>query len=219
MARSPIRSPIQDAIDSTNVPPSGHLAIRVSPGTYYEAPSNIRTTDSAERQFLYLYAANSDWSLSTDPEGHVIDSLGIYVTTDSASFSPTITFDSAMLQARINGFTIRGGLGDVGGIECIAPSGTVVISNCIIDRNGQASSVAGGIYLDALTNSWIYNTVVANNLGEIGGILDLAGVRIWNCTIQCNVRSASIVGGVYGYARNHTCVTALFGRTGSTYTM
>ena len=191
---------IQDAIDSTNVPPSGHLAIRVETGNLLRSTLKYSHHRFSRAQFLYLYAANSDWSLSTDPEGHVIDSLGVYVTTDSASFSPTITFDPAVLQARINGFTIRGGLGDVGGIECIAPSGTVVISNCIIDRNGQASSVAGGIYLDALTNSWIYNTVVANNLGEIGGILDLAGVRIWNCTIESNVTSASIVGGVYGYA-------------------
>jgi len=72
---------IQDAIESS-VPVTSNLAIRVRPGTNYVTVSSLQYDPSSgdlvsSRQYLYIYAANNDWSLSTDPESHIIDSLGL----------------------------------------------------------------------------------------------------------------------------------------------
>jgi len=197
---------IQDAIESS-VPFTSNLAIRVRPGTNFVTVSNLQYDPSTgnllgSRQYLYIYAANQDWSLSTDPESHVIDSSGmpnVDLVDFSSASAPTVEFNG-VARARINGFKIRGGQGGyAGGIYAVSTNnGPIYISNCIIEKNGGGNTVAGGIYIQAATNSMIYNTVVAKNVGEVGGIYDVNGVRIWNCTIVSNVTWDTTFGAVTG---------------------
>jgi hypothetical protein len=202
----PFRS-IQDAVESS-VSINSNLAIRVRSGTYYEPVSNLRYDPYtgnllSRRQFLHIYAANADWSLATDPESHVIDSLG-FQHRDLLFFSgvasaPVVEFNG-VTRARLNGFILRGGQGEfAGGVDCFSTQGVVTVSNCILENNGTLDTAAGGIYFEARTNSLIYNTVVAKNIGQVGGIFDVNGTRIWNCTIVSNVETYSGVAGVYGY--------------------
>ncbi len=44
----------------------------------------------------------------------------------------------------------------------------------------------------------VYNTVVAKNVGEVGGIYDVNGVQIWNCTIVSNTTLDTTFGAVTG---------------------
>jgi hypothetical protein len=204
---------IQDAIECSVVVTS-NLAIRVRPGNYYETVSNqhydFYGDVLSKRQFVYLYAANSDWSLSADPETHIIDSSGSpngdMLGNPSASAAPAVEFFD-VTQARINGFTIRGGQGYVisaggffgGGILAYSSTnGPVYISNCIIEKNGGGATAGGGIFIQAGTNSLIYNTVIAKNTGAAGGILDVYGSQIWNCTVVSNVNLETDVGAVSG---------------------
>jgi hypothetical protein len=187
---------------------NSNLAIRVRPGNYYETVSNLHYDFStggilSNRKFAYLYAANTDWSLSIDPETHIIDSSGLpngdVLGNTNANVAPAVEFYN-VTRARINGFTIRGGAGPYGGgIEASSLSGPVYISNCIIERNSpQGNSEAGGIFLQASTNSLIYNCVIAKNSGAAGAIVDVYGARIWNCTVVNNVNSQDGVGAVAG---------------------
>jgi hypothetical protein len=197
---------IQDAIESS-VPVTSNLAILVRPGTNYVTVSNLQYDPSSgallsSRLYLYIYGANSNWSLSTDPESHVIDALGlpnedlVDLTTTPA---PTVEFNG-VARARINGFKIRGGQGLYGGgIYAVSTNnGPIYISNCIIEKNGGGDTEAGGIYIQAATNSMIYNTVVGENVGEVGGIYDVNGVQIWNCTIVSNTTLDTTFGAVTG---------------------
>ena len=113
--------------------------------------------------------------------------------------APTVEFNG-VARARINGFTIRGGQGLYGGgiYASSTNNGPIYISNCIIEKNGGGNTEAGGIYIQAATNSMIYNTVVAKNVGEVGGIYDVNGVQIWNCTIVSNVTLDTTFGAVTG---------------------
>jgi hypothetical protein len=197
---------IQDAIESS-VSLSSNLAIRVRPGTNYVTVSNLQYDPSSgnvvsSRPYVFIYAANEDWSLSTDPEKHVIDALGMVnaeLGDITGTPAPTIEFNG-VARARINGFKIRGGQGIyAGGIYAVSTNnGSIFISNCIIEKNGSGSTEAGGIYIQAATNSMIYNTAVAENLGEIGGIYDINGVQIWNCTIVSNTTLDTTYGAVTG---------------------
>ncbi len=196
---------IQDAIESS-VPVSSNLAIRVRPGTYCETVSNLQYDPSSgsllsSRQFLYIYAANTNWSLSTDPESHIIDALDLpnmELVDLSSTAAPVVEFNG-VTRARINGFTIRGGQGPYGGgVLAYSTNGPVYISNCIIVKNGSASSEAGGIYIQAATNSLIYNTAIVNNTGTIGAIFDVNGSHIWNCTIVSNGNLSATLGAVTG---------------------
>ncbi|HTS17721.1 MAG TPA: right-handed parallel beta-helix repeat-containing protein [Verrucomicrobiae bacterium] len=198
---------IQDAIESS-VDVNSNLAIRVRPGSYYEPVSNLQYDPYSgdlvsTRLFLFIYAANQDWSLSTDPGSHVIDSLGFQhrdlLLFSSAPPAPAVEFNG-VTRARINGFTIRGGQGVYGGGVYASPTnnGPIYISNCIIEKNGGSDTEAGGIYIQAGTNSMIYNTAVARNVGEVGGIYDVNGIRIWNCTIVSNTTLDATFGAVTG---------------------
>jgi hypothetical protein len=198
---------IQDAMQCS-VSVNSNLAIRVRPGDYYETVSNLQFDFDgyvlSKRNFVYLYAANSDWSLSTDPETHLIDSSGLpngdMLGNSDASLAPAVQFYD-VTRARLNGFKIHNGWGvNAGGIECISTQGVVTVSNCIIEKNGNPNTtLAGGILLWALPGSLVYNTVIAKNVGQVGGILDFNGSQIWNSTIVSNTETASGVGGIYGY--------------------
>jgi hypothetical protein len=201
---NPFRS-IQDAIESS-VDVNSNLAIRVRPGSYYEPVSNLGYNPYSgalvsTRLFLFIYAANQDWSLSTDPGSHVIDSLGFQhrdlLLFSNAPLAPAVEFNGVS-RARINGFTIRGGQGVYGGGIYATNNGPIYISNCIIEKNGGSDTEAGGIYIQTGTNSMIYNTAVARNVGEVGGIYDVNGVRIWNCTIVSNTTLDTTFGAVTG---------------------
>ncbi len=211
---------IQDAMQcAVNV--NSNLAIRVRPGNYYEPVSNVQYDFYGNllrlRARVYLYAANNDWSLSSTPETHLIDASNLphndVLGNSGFGSAPAVEF-LAVFRARIDGFTIRGGQGYSiladgyygAGILAYSPSGPIYISNCIVEKNGSGgASEAGGIYIEAATNSLIYNTVVAYNRGfEAGGIDDYGGVRIWNCTVIYNQSGA--VGGIYGYDSNSTRV-------------
>jgi hypothetical protein len=197
---------IQDAIESS-VPVTSNLAIFVRPGTNYVTVSNLQYDPSSgallsSRLYLYIYGANSNWSLSTDPESHIIDSLGLpneELVDFTSTPAPTVEFNG-VARARINGFKIRGGQGLYGGgIYAVSTNnGPIYISNCIIEKNGGGDTEAGGIYIQAATNSMIYNTVVGENVGEVGGIYDVNGVQIWNCTIVSNATSIATLGAVTG---------------------
>ncbi len=112
---------IQDAIESS-VPVTSNLAILVRPGTNYVTVSNLQYDPSSaallsSRLYLYIYGANSNWSLSTDPESHIIDSLGLpneELVDFTSTPAPTVEFNG-VARARINGFKIRGGQGLYGG--------------------------------------------------------------------------------------------------------
>jgi hypothetical protein len=197
---------IQDAIESS-VPVTSNLAILVRPGTNYVTVSNLQYDPSSgallsTRLYLYIYGANSDWSLSTDPESHIIDSLGLpneELVDFTSTPAPTVEFNG-VARARINGFKIRGGQGLYGGgVYAVSTNnGPIYISNCIIEENGGFGTEAGGIYIQAGTNSMIYNTVVGENVGEIGGIYDVNGVQIWNCTVVSNTTLDASFGAVTG---------------------
>ncbi|MGO9244961.1 MAG: choice-of-anchor Q domain-containing protein [Verrucomicrobiia bacterium] len=197
---------IQDAIESS-VPVTSNLAILVRPGTNYVTVSNLQYdpssgTSLASRLYLYIYGANSNWSLSTDPESHIIDSLGLpneELVDITSTPAPTVEFNG-VARARINGFTIRGGQGIYGGgiYAASTNNGPIYISNCIIEKNGGGGTEAGGIYIQAATNSMIYNTVVSKDVGEVGGIYDVNGVQIWNCTIVSNTTLDTTFGAVTG---------------------
>ncbi|MGD1019877.1 MAG: hypothetical protein ABSA12_11240 [Verrucomicrobiia bacterium] len=197
---------IQDAIESS-VPVTSNLAIRVRPGTNYVTVSNLQYDPSSgdllsSRLYLYIYAANEDWSLSTDPESHVIDALGLpneELVDLTSTPAPTVEFNG-VARARINGFKIRGGQGLYGGgiYASSTNNGPIYISNCIIEKNGGGGTEAGGIYIQAGTSSMIYNTAVAENVGEVGGIYDVNGVQIWNCTIVSNTTLDTTFGAVTG---------------------
>lgn len=205
---NPFRS-IQDAVECS-VDVSSNLAIRVRPGTNYEPVSNLQYDPYTNalliinnRQFLYIYAANTNWSLSTDPESHIIDTLG-FQHRDRLLFSgtpaaPAVEFNG-VARARINGFALRGGKGPYGGgiLAYSSTGGPIYISNCIIEKNGSANTEAGGIYIQAATNSLIYNTVIAKNTGTISAIFDVNGSRIWNCTIISNQNLDVTLGAVTG---------------------
>ncbi len=213
---------IQDAMQcAVNV--NSNLAIRVRPGNYYEPVSNERFdfygNELSRRKRVYLYAANSDWSLSTDPETHIIDSSGLphndVLGNSSFGAAPGVEFFD-VARARINGFTIRGGRGYLilaggfygGGIVAYSSSGgPIYISNCIVEKNGGSGTGAGGIFIQAGTNSIIYNTVVAKNTGfDAAGVDDFSGVRMWNCTVVSNLNTAGGVGGIYGYGTLSTSI-------------
>ncbi len=156
----------------------------------------------SSRLYLYIYGANSNWSLSTDPESHIIDSWACRMKNWlilPRPRRPTVEFNG-VARARINGFTIRGGQGLYGGgiYASSTNNGPIYISNCIIEKNGGGGTEAGGIYIQAGTNSMIYNTVVAKNVGEVGGIYDVNGVQIWNCTIVSNTTLDTTFGAVTG---------------------
>ncbi len=205
---------IQDAMQSS-VSVSSNLAIRVRPGNCYETVSTLHFDTNgnvlSSRKFVYLYAANTNWSLSTDPETHIIDSSGLPNgdTLGNPNFggAPVVEFFD-VTRARINGFTVRGGYGYAipaqgfvgGGILAYSSSkGPIYISNCIIEKNGGANTEGGGIFIQAGTDSLIYNTVVAKNTGLAGGILDIFGSRIWNCTVVSNQSAAEAVGGIWSF--------------------
>jgi hypothetical protein len=197
---------IQDAIESS-VSVTSNLAILVKPGTNYVTVSNLQYDPSSgallnSRLYLYIYGANSNWSVSTDPESHIIDSLGLpneELVDLTSTPAPTVEFNG-VARARINGFKIRGGQGLYGGgIYAVSTNnGPIYISNCIIEKNGSEDTEAGGIYIQAATNSMIYNTVVGENVGEVGGIYDVNGVQIWNCTIVSNTTLDTTFGAVTG---------------------
>jgi hypothetical protein len=179
----------------------------VRPGTNYATVSNLQYDPSSgdllsSRQFLYIYAANNDWSLSTDPEAHIIDALdlpNIELVDFTLAAAPAVEFYD-VTRAGLNGFTIRGGQGPSGGgiLAYSSTGGPIYISNCIIEKNGSGNTEAGGVYIWAGTNSLIYNTVVAKNTGTIGAIFDVNGSRIWNCTIVSNVNLSATFGAVTG---------------------
>jgi hypothetical protein len=197
---------IQDAIECS-APLSSNLAVRARPGTYYETVSNQHYDFDGNvltnRPFVYLYAANNDWSLSTDPETHIIDSSGLpngdTLGNPNATLAPAVEFFD-VARARVNGFTIRGGKGFYGGgiLAYSSMDGPIYISNCIVEKNGGSGSEAGGIFIQAGTSSLIYNTVITKNSGAAGGIVDVFGSRLWNCTVVSNYNIQSDVGAIIG---------------------
>jgi hypothetical protein len=175
---------IQDAMQcAVNV--NSNLAIRVRPGNYYEPVSNVQYDFYGNalrlRGRVYLYAANDDWSLSSNPETHIIDASNLphndLLGNPGFGSAPAVEF-LAVSRARIDGFTIRGGQGYSilaegyygAGILAYSPSGPVGgIYGYSTNSTRVRNCVIWGHDLDVALANVDYSTFGSNLVLNSGG--------------------------------------------------
>ncbi len=158
---------IQSALDAASDGSSAVVEIIVADGTY-TGPSNFDLDFGGK--VLTLRSENG-------PVNCIVDAGGV---------GRGFYFHNAEgLASVLDGFTIRGGVADVGGgiyFQGAAP----LIKNCIITNNQAANG--GGIRIDQGANPTIRNCVIANNDADNGGGLscDVSSATVEDCTFNAN---------------------------------
>ncbi|NQT31119.1 MAG: right-handed parallel beta-helix repeat-containing protein [Deltaproteobacteria bacterium] len=163
---------IQEAIDYVYLDPEGGI-VNVAAGDYIE---------------------NIDLENGVDVMG-----AGAGVTTiyDNGDSGPVVSADSINSTTTIDGFTITGGLANIGG-GIYNNFASPVVSNCVITLN-QAASFGGGMYNINGSSPVVVNCIFTGNTATFfgGGIYIEAGSSptVTNCTIAGN--TAILGGGIY----------------------
>ncbi len=171
---------IQDAIDSA----VDSDEILVAPGTYFE---NINFLGKAVR----VYGTDG-------PDVTIIDAqqAGTVVTCDSAEGPDSV----------LEGFTITGGNGGVGGGMYNA-GGSPTVTNCTFDGNWAGD---GGGMFNVNSNTTVTNCTFTGNFGlSGGGMLNIKGdPTVTNCTFNGNIVVAG--GGMHNAGASPTVTNCTF---------